>query len=236
MGARQALGELRTYIHLREAPTVVPEAIGSPLTIPIMEVSLHYMRTEAPLLAPIFRSEGQARLLSTLLLGDDELSVTELAARTGSAYPSVHREVTRLLDAGILAERQVGRTRLIRANAGSPLVRPLREILLVATGPVALLAEELSVIAGVESAFLYGSFAARASGVEGAAPNDIDLMVIGTPDPDLIYGACDRVEELVSRPVNPTILTPEEAQQASGFLEQVRSSPTIPVIGSAPWL
>ena len=39
------------------------------------------MRTEAPLLAPIFRSDGQARPLSTLLLTGDELSLTDLAER-----------------------------------------------------------------------------------------------------------------------------------------------------------
>ncbi|MFT4216903.1 MAG: ArsR family transcriptional regulator [Micropruina sp.] len=193
------------------------------------------MRTEAPLLAPIFRSDGQARLLSALLLGDDELSVTDLATRTGSAYPSVHREVARLLDAGILAERQVGRTRLIRANAGNPIVPPLRDILLIVSGPAALLAEELRGIGGVESAFLYGSFAARVQGVEGPAPNDIDLMVIGTPDPDLVDEACDRVEDLVQRPVNATILTAAEAQQESGFLTQVRNSPIAPIVGSPPW-
>lgn len=89
----------------------------------------------APLLAPIFRSDGQARLLSTLLLTGDELSVTDLAKQAGLAYQTVHREVARLVDAGILTERQVGRTRLIRANDESPLVDPLREILTVATGP-----------------------------------------------------------------------------------------------------
>ena len=39
------------------------------------------MRTEAPLLAPIFRSDGQARLLAELLLTGGELSLTELAER-----------------------------------------------------------------------------------------------------------------------------------------------------------
>lgn len=37
----------------------------------MMEDSLSYMRTEAPLLAPIFRSDGQAHLLSTVLLTGD---------------------------------------------------------------------------------------------------------------------------------------------------------------------
>ena len=64
----------------------------------MMEDSLSYMRTEAPLLAPIFRSDGQARLLSTVLLTGDELSLTDLAERAGLAYPTAHREVGRLLD------------------------------------------------------------------------------------------------------------------------------------------
>lgn len=205
------------------------------MTIAIPDNNIQLMRTEAPLLAPIFRSEGQARLLSVLLLGDDELSLTDLAARAGVAYPSAHREVARLLDAGILTERQVGRTRLLRANPDSPLVPPLREVLLIATGPVVLLAEEFTRIEGIESAFLYGSFAARMTGIEGPAPNDIDVMVIGTPDPDLVYQACDRVEASVHRPVNATILTPSEAEAESGFLKQVRDSPMVPVVGVPPW-
>ena len=193
------------------------------------------MRTEAPLLAPIFRSEGQARLLSVVILSDEEVSLTELASRANLAYPTSHREVARLLDAGILTQRHAGRTRLIRASTASPLVPPLREILLIATGPAALLAEEFARIDGIEAAFLYGSFAARMRGIEGTAPNDVDVMVIGSPEPDSVYGACDRVEELVHRPVNPTILSPEEAQEDSGFLDQVRNSPIVPIIGGEQW-
>lgn len=193
------------------------------------------MRTEAPLLAPLFRSEGQARLLSVLLLGDHELSITDLADRGQMPYPTVHREITRLLDAGILVERQVGRTRLIRANPESPLTEPLRQILLVATGPVALLAEELGNVPGVQSAFLYGSFAARMRGVDGRAPSDIDVMVVGTPDAAAVYDACRRVEHLVGRPVNPTISTREELSHESGFLEHVRANPIVQVLGEPPW-
>lgn len=205
------------------------------MTVDTVENNLSYMRTEAPLLAPIFRSDGQARLLSTLLLIGDELSITDLAKRADLAYPTVHREVARLVDAGILSERQVGRTRLIRANEESPLVGPLREILTVATGPVVMLAAELGRIGGIESAFLYGSFAARVQGEPGPAPRDIDLMVVGEPDVDAVYEACTRVEDAVHRPVNPTILTPAELDEPSGFLETVRKGPAVPVIGELPW-
>jgi len=200
----------------------------------MMEDNLSYMRTETPLLAPIFRSGGQARLLAVLLLGDDELSVTDLANRAGLAYPTAHREVARLIEGGILIERSVGRTRLIRANLNSPLVSPLREILLVSAGPAALLTEELGRIPGVESALLYGSFAARLQGVQGMAPNDIDVMVIGTPDVNEVYEICTRVEAVVRRPVNPSISTAAELTEQSGFLDSVRSGPTVLLIGGLP--
>ena len=193
------------------------------------------MRTEAPLLAPVFRSDGQASLLSALLLADDELSLTDLADRAGVAYPTAHREVARLLEAGILVERRVGRTRLVRGNPHSPLVAPLREILTVVGGPVVLLGRELGRIEGVESAFLYGSFAARLLGVEGPDPHDVDVMVLGTPDVDAVYEACTRVEAAVRRPVNPTILTAEEFAGDSCFLETVRSGPVVAVVGEASW-
>jgi DNA-binding transcriptional ArsR family regulator len=193
------------------------------------------MRTAAPLLAPVFRSDGQARLLSTVLLTGEELSVTDLAKRADLAYPTAHREVARLLDAGILSERQVGRSRLVRASDESPLVAPLREILRVATGPVVILAEELADVDGIESVFLYGSFAARMLGNAGPAPHDIDVMVLGEPDVDAVYEVCTRVETAVHRPVNPTILTPEEFAAPSAFLENVRSGPAVAVIGELPW-
>ncbi|CAN5492736.1 hypothetical protein BH20CHL7_BH20CHL7_08870 [soil metagenome] len=199
-----------------------------------MDSNIHDMRTEAPLLAPIFRSEGQARLLSVVLL-DGEYSLSDLAERANLAYATAHREVGRLLDAGLLSERRVGRTRLIRANDASPLVSPLREILVITTGPVALLREEFEQIDGIEAAFLYGSFAARMHGVSGAAPQDIDVMVIGEPRVDAVYDACSRVEEAVRRAVNPTILTRAEIDGQSGYLKDVRAHPVVPIVGVPPW-
>ncbi len=205
------------------------------MTIGKTDNNLHDMRTRAPLLAPVFRSDGQARLLAVVLLGGAEVSITDLAGAAHLAYPTAHREVARLLDAGILAEREVGRTRLVRANPDSPLTEPLRQILLVATGPVALLAEEFAQIPGVESAFLYGSFAARVQGLDGPAPKDIDVMVVGAPDAAAVYDACERVEQLVGRPVNPTITTRDELSRESGFLENVRANPIVQVVGDLPW-
>jgi DNA-binding transcriptional ArsR family regulator len=194
------------------------------------------VRTAPPLTAPLFRSDGQARLLAELFLsGADELNLNELARRAGLAYGTVHREVRRLLEAGLLVERRVGQARLVRPNTESPLTQPVRDLLLVSAGPVPLLAAELRAVDRVEAAFLYGSFAARMRGEAGSAPNDIDVMVVGTPDPMAVYDACRRVGDQVGREVSPTIMTPDEIAAPSGFLAQVRSSPTVAIIGDAPW-
>lgn len=205
------------------------------LTIGMADNNIGFMRTKGPLLAPIFRSENQARLLAELELMGSELSIRDLSSTISVPYATVHNEVDKLVDSGILRSRTVGRTRLVSANPDSPLTRPLREILAIATGPVILLREALKDMKGVESAFVYGSFAARMTGVEGPAPNDIDLMVIGAPAPQDIYDACAEVSDVVRRPVNPTILTAQEFSHDSGFLDTVRSRPAVAVIGSLPW-
>ncbi|MCW2776029.1 MAG: ArsR family transcriptional regulator [Nocardioides sp.] len=67
------------------------------------------------------------------------------------------------------------------------------------------------------------------------ATHDIDVMVLGESDVDAVYEACARTEASVHRPVNPTILTPEEFAAPSGFLDKVRGGPAVAVIGEPPW-
>lgn len=194
------------------------------------------VRTAPPLVAPLFRSDGQARLLAALFLAaESELNLNELAERAGLAYGTVHREVGRLLEAGLLSERRVGQARLVRPNPESPLTRPVRDLLLVSAGPVPLLGAELRDIPGVQAAFLFGSFAARMRGEPGEPPNDVDVLVVGSPDPTAVDDACRRVGGQVGRDVNATIMTPDELGEHSGFLSQIRRNPTVAIIGELPW-
>ena len=192
------------------------------------------VRTSPPLVAPLFRSDGQARLLAEVFLsGADELNVNEIAGRAGLAYGTVHREVGRLIQAGLLVDRRVGQARYVRPNPASPLTPPVRQLLMVSAGPVPLLADALRGIAGVTAVFLYGSFAARLRGEPGEAPRDIDVMVVGAPEPAAVYEACRRVGDQVGREVSPTIMSPGELAEHSGFLTQVRRGLVVPVLGDA---
>jgi DNA-binding transcriptional ArsR family regulator len=100
-------------------------------------------KAAAPSLLPVLRSQQQGEILA-LLLGDPDLevSLTEIARRTGAPQPSVHREVERAERAGLVTSRKVGNTRLVRADNGSPYYAGLAEELTRAFGVRAVLAAE----------------------------------------------------------------------------------------------
>lgn len=192
---------------------------------------LHFVdRQSAPSLLPILRSEQQGEILA-LLLGDPdlELSLTEISQRTGAPHPSVHREVQRAEQTGLLTSRKVGNTRLVRANTSSPYYSGLAEVLTRAFGVPAVLADALDNVAGIEAAYLYGSWAARHEGQPGTRPvGDIDVLILGHPDRDQLYDALGPAEGRLGRSVEATIREPGWLESGSGaFHDTVTSRPML---------
>jgi DNA-binding transcriptional ArsR family regulator len=145
---------------------------------------------------------------ASLLLGDPELelSLTEIATHLGAPHPSVHREIQRAEQAGLVTSRKVGNTRLVRANTGSPYYAGLADVLTRAFGVPAVLADALRDIGGITAAYIYGSWAARHEGQPGQRPvGDIDVLVLGAPDRDQLYAALSAAERRLGRPVQATI-------------------------------
>lgn len=195
------------------------------------------MKSQPPPLLPLLRSPLQAEILTRLLLGPDRaVSLTELARLTGASVATVQREVERAELAGIVRSERVGPTRLVRAEPSSPLHRPLADLLLAAFGPVPVVSEELSEIAGVEEAYLFGSWAARYSGEAGAAPNDVDVLVVGDPDRGQVYDAAERAERRLHRPVQITFRTRDEwANEDDPFVLTIHSRPLVRLdVGDRP--
>ncbi len=189
------------------------------------------MRTPAPPLLPIFRSELQGRLLAFLYSNPDRgQSITALARRSASHIATVQREVERLEEAGILVSERVGRTRLVRPNLLSPYTDDLGSLVLKAFGPVRVLGDLLSAIPGVGRAYVFGSWADRYRGVRGPASADIDVLVIGRPDRDAIDQAALDARERMGREVNITIRSRKAWERGDdGFLQGVRAGNLVPI-------
>ncbi len=201
--------------------------------IHIMEGTIRYMRTTAPLLLPLFRSANQERVLSGIFLADRRMSIQNLSEHLNIPYPTVHREVNRLLQAGLLEEEKVGNYRLIGPNKQSPYYRPLFELLEIAFGPVPLLRKVLQGVDGVREVVIFGSWAHRTLGQPGSAPEDIDVLVIGQPDVSQVYAACSSVSKKLGWPVNPTIMSVDEWHADTPFLRNVRAGGVLNVIDSS---
>lgn len=78
------------------------------------------MRSQAPALMPIFRSHHQAALLAWLFLHPDrEYTLTDLAQRFDVPLTTLHREAERLVLAGIVRDRYLGRARLLQAKTSN---------------------------------------------------------------------------------------------------------------------
>ena len=190
------------------------------------------MSQSAPGLLPIFRSDSQLRLLGQLFLhAEQEQTIADLEQAAGIPQQTVSREVNRLLRAGVLRGRRVGRLHLVQPNEANPYFPELAGLLLKALGPRAVLAEHLTEVDGIQEAYLFGSWARRYTGEAGPPPGDIDLVVIGEPDVDEVYEACRKAGAVLGQEVNPVILGPEDWKaRRSGFVREVRSGPLVTVV------
>lgn len=168
-----------------------------------------------------------------LLLGDPQLevSLSDLAERVGTPYPSVHREIDRAEAAGLVTSRKVGNTRLVRANTASPYFEGLSQVLTRAFGIPAVLASALRPLEGISEAFIYGSWAARYLGAEGQrAVEDIDVLVLGEPDRDQLYAAIESVGPRLGRPVQVTVRDADWLASGEGtFHDTVLSRPMVAI-------
>lgn len=189
------------------------------------------MRVEPPALLPILRSRVQGDLLAlTYLNPEQEYTVTEAARRVGASLRAVHHEIGRLVKAGLLTDRRHGNNRLIHAVSDSPLSRPLTDLLALTFGPLPVLTAGLASVPGVERAFIYGSWAARYTGETGPPPRDVDVLVIGTADPDDLDDVAHAAEQRLGREINIRRIRRETWEQppaSDAFLGSVRSRPLV---------
>ncbi len=194
-----------------------------------MKCMLHFMKVAVPVLAPVLRSEVQGRILAEVFASPEtEHTVTHLAAKAATSVPTAIREVDRAEAAELVSTRRLGNTRLVRANPDNPLYEPFRQIILATYGPPAVIGQEMNSIDGIEELYLFGSWAARYSGEAGRAPNDLDVLVIGSPDRDEIHDAAERAERRMGLPVQATIRSEAQWQSMDDpFLVEVRSRPLV---------
>ena len=180
---------------------------------------------------PLLRSRVQGDLLALLYLHPDrDYSLTEAAALIGASVKTVHTEASRLITAGFVRDSRRGNVHLIRAVTDSPVSRPLTDLLAVTYGPLPVLNDLLADVEGITHAFIYGSWAARYLGEPGPVPGDVDVLVVGTADPDDLDEIARAAQHRLGRPVDIRRIRPAAwaaPDPADPFLASVRERPLL---------
>ena len=124
------------------------------------------------------RSKARQRLLTYYFTNPvARHHLRELADRLCIDPSNLSRELRRLEHDGLFRSEVRGRQKYFRLNREYPLFREVRSIVAKTVGAVPSIAQSVKAIAGIEEAYLYGSFA----GNQQDAASDIDVLVIGTP-------------------------------------------------------
>jgi predicted nucleotidyltransferase len=189
------------------------------------------MRAKSPALLPLFRSEMQVRLLALLVLQPERSWTMGELVRTLDAPPaSVHREIGRIEDAGLLVRDDSARPHRLVAATDSALFEPLRELLERTVGIEDELREDLSV-PGVSAAAIHGSWAAG----HRRARSDIDIVVVGNADLKELRKRTRRVGERTGRRLDLTLFGEDELRtrqrEGHGFVRHLLDEPLIPLVG-----
>ena len=98
---------------------------------------IHVMKTSAPSLLPILRSDLQGEVMALLFSHpEQQYTVSQIADATRASLPTVSREVNRLNQSGLVTVQNVGKARMVQAKVDNPVGQAMRQLILVTYGPL----------------------------------------------------------------------------------------------------
>ena len=181
----------------------------------------------------LFSSKLRIKLLDAFLsLPDARFYIRELERKINEEAKNVSRELKNLEALGLLIREKQGNLKYYSVNENFFLYPELKAIIFKTTGVQGLLKEALERLKGIETAFIYGSYAA---GMESER-SDIDIMIIGKPDLSDLNEVISDLEEKLNREINYMCFDQEELKErrktGDAFIKDVLSGEKIMLKGS----
>lgn len=178
-------------------------------------------------LTHLFTSRVRIKLLTFFLSRPQARAyIRQLARETGENVRNVIRELQNLQAMGLLSSERVGNLKYYTPNPRFPLYEELRGIVAKSVGVVGRVQGFVQQLAGVQRAFLYGSY------VKGtdAVTSDIDLVLVGQADLREVNRRLGPIEAELRREINYLIYQPlefERKRRKDPFLKDVLAGPVL---------
>jgi predicted nucleotidyltransferase len=177
------------------------------------------------------RSELRRKLLTFFYVNRSaRVYVRQLAGELQVDSTNLSRELARLEREGLLQSEVEGRQRYYCVNRKYPYLKPLFTMLQASVGVQPALKRAVEAVSGIQSAWLYGSFAKN----EVDSASDIDLLIVGLPDQSRLASKIRATEKMLRREINYTVLTSQELEDrlAAGdaFINDIWNGKRIEVV------
>jgi predicted nucleotidyltransferase len=185
------------------------------------------------ILEKIFGSRIRAKIFGWLFTHPGEsYFVRQMATILREDPTNVSREMARLEDLGILKSSRNGNLKHFQTNQECPFFNELKGLVLKTAGVAGRIRTSLERLAGIEFAFLYGSYAKG----EEKPDSDVDLLIIGDVNMDRLDSSLGKLEKMLGREISYVLYSREEFKSKrkakDGFLMGVLSGRKIMVIGA----
>jgi predicted nucleotidyltransferase/DNA-binding transcriptional ArsR family regulator len=185
------------------------------------------------LLDLLFGTYRQRALTQLLLHPDSSYHVRELARLTGTTPGTLHKELTRLAEVGLLLRETQGNQVRYRANRECLVFTELASLFRKTSGVVGVVGDALHTLSTTPKlALVFGSLARS----EENARSDVDLLLIGRCTFGDVVKALHPTQEILQREINPVIYTVTEFKRRvagqDAFVNNILANPKLFVIGN----
>ncbi len=134
------------------------------------------------------------------------LHLREIARRAKVTPPDAKRELDNLAALGIIRCERRGNQSVFYINESCPFLPELRGLYMKTEGVLEMLRSALAGLEGITYAFVYGSIAKG----EYREKSDVDVLIVGSIDDDLLSKAILRAQKPAGREINYTLWSMSE--------------------------
>jgi predicted nucleotidyltransferase len=186
------------------------------------------------MLSDVLFGEYRKRILGLLLLHPEEsYHVRELARLTDTSAGTLHKELSKLSDVGILQSKKVGNQQHYSANLQCLIFEELASIFRKTSGLADVIANALSCMKNqIKFAIVFGSVARG----EEQASSDIDVMVIGDIGFGDVVSLLHESQATLKREINPVVYSVDSfksrIEKNDSFIKEILNKPKLFIIGS----
>jgi predicted nucleotidyltransferase len=142
---------------------------------------------------------NRAQLLGLFFTNSERSFYMQEIGRILGKKPGVFQRTLNTLEKeGVLISENKANARYFKTNKHYPLYKELKSIVFKTVGVSGRLKDLLEKIGGIDFSFIYGSYAKS----KETYLSDIDLVIEGNPDEDLLIKEIDKLEDALNREIN----------------------------------